>query len=73
MPNITKEIQNTLKDLKQDESIMILLAEKGRVSVVLDIDTNRSVPNSQQRPKNSASQPVTKWQSVGKYVQQNQT
>lgn len=53
MPNITKEIQNTLKDLKQDESIMILLADKGRVSVVLDIDTNRSVPNSQQRPKNS--------------------
>ena len=46
MPNITKEIQNTLKDLKQDESIMILLADKGRVSVVLDIDTNRSVPNS---------------------------
>lgn len=28
MPNITKEIQNTLKDLKQDESIMILLADK---------------------------------------------
>lgn len=51
MPNITKEIQNTLKDLKQDESIMILLADKGRVSVVLDIDTNRSVPNSQQTQK----------------------
>ena len=35
-PNITTEMRNALKSLKQDHSIMILPAEKGCASVVLD-------------------------------------
>ena len=38
-PNITKEQQDALKSLKQDKSIMVLPADKGRASVVLDADT----------------------------------
>ena len=38
-PNITKEQQDALKSLKEDKSIMILPADKGRASVVLDADT----------------------------------
>jgi len=38
-PNITKEMQEALKNLKQDDSIMILSADKGRASVVLNTDT----------------------------------
>ena len=38
-PNITKEMQEALNNLKQDDSIMILLADKGRASVVLNTDT----------------------------------
>ena len=38
-PNITKEMQEALKNLKEDDSIMILPADKGRASVVLNTDT----------------------------------
>ena len=38
-PNITKEMQEALKNLKQDNSIMILPADKGRAIVVLNSDT----------------------------------
>ena len=38
-PNITKEQQDAFKSLKEDKSIMILPADKGRASVVLDADT----------------------------------
>ena len=38
-PNITKEMQEALKNLKQDDSIMILPADKGRASVVSNTDT----------------------------------
>ena len=38
-PNITKKQQDALKSLKEDKSIMILPADKGRASVVLDADT----------------------------------
>ena len=41
-PNITKEQQDALKSLKEDKSIMILPADKGRTSVVLDADTYRA-------------------------------
>ena len=34
--NISKEERKTLKSLKTDESIIILLADKGRSTVVLD-------------------------------------
>jgi len=39
MPNITKEQQEALKSLKEDNSIMALLADKGHASVILDADT----------------------------------
>ena len=38
-PNITKEERDALKSLKEDNTIMILPADKGRASVVLDTDT----------------------------------
>ena len=38
-PNVTKEMQKALNNLKQDDSIMILPADKGRASVVLNTDT----------------------------------
>ena len=38
-PNITKEQQEALKSLKEDNSIMVLPADKGRASVILDADT----------------------------------
>ena len=38
-PNITKEMRDALKSLKEDESIMVLPADKGRASVVMDTDT----------------------------------
>ncbi|KAL9954306.1 hypothetical protein ACROYT_G041825 [Oculina patagonica] len=41
-PNITKEMRDGLKSLKEDDSIMILPADKGRASVVLDTDTYRT-------------------------------
>ena len=41
-PNITKEMRDTLKSLKEDESIMVLPADKGRASVVMDTDTYRA-------------------------------
>lgn len=37
-PNITKEMREALKSLKQEESIMILPADKGRASMVLNTD-----------------------------------
>ena len=41
-PNITKEMRDALKSLKEDESIMVLLVDKGRASVVMDTDTYRA-------------------------------
>ena len=41
-PNITKEMRDALKSLKEDESIMVLPADKGRVDVVMDTDTYRA-------------------------------
>ena len=41
-PNITKEMRDALKSLKEDESTMVLPADKGRASVVLDTDTYRA-------------------------------
>ena len=38
-PNITKEERAALKSLKEDNTIMILPADKGRASVVLDTGT----------------------------------
>ena len=38
-PNIAKEMQEALKNLKQDDSIMIPPVDKGRASVVLNTDT----------------------------------
>ena len=38
-PNITKEMRDALKSLKEDESIMVLPADKGCASVVMDTDT----------------------------------
>ena len=37
-PNITREQQDALKSLKEDNSIMVLPPDKGRASVVLDAD-----------------------------------
>ena len=41
-PNITKEMRDALKNLKEDESIMVLPADKGRASVLMDTDTYRA-------------------------------
>ncbi|KAL9964367.1 hypothetical protein ACROYT_G027998 [Oculina patagonica] len=41
-PNITEEMRDGLKSLKEDESIMVLPADKGRASVVMDADTYRT-------------------------------
>ena len=41
-PNIPKEMRDALKSLKEDESIMVLQAEKGCASVVMDTDTYRA-------------------------------
>ena len=41
-PNITREMRDALKSLKEDESIMVHPADKGRASVVMDIDTYRA-------------------------------
>ncbi|KAL9964643.1 hypothetical protein ACROYT_G028317 [Oculina patagonica] len=41
-PNITEEMRDALKSLKEDESIMVLPADKGRASVVMDADTYRT-------------------------------
>ena len=41
-PNITKEMRDALKNLKEDESIMVLPTNKGRASVVMDTDTYRA-------------------------------
>ena len=52
-PNTTKDMQVALKNLKQDDTITILPADKGRASVVLDkhlpqqnenLNRNGSVP-----------------------------
>ena len=40
--NITKEMRNALKSLKEDTSIMILPADKGCASVILDTETYHS-------------------------------
>ena len=40
--NITKEMRDALKSLKEDESIMALPADKGRTSVIMDTDTYRT-------------------------------
>ena len=41
-PNITNEMRDALKTRKEDESIMVLPADKGRASVVMDTDTYRA-------------------------------
>ncbi|RMX37804.1 hypothetical protein pdam_00024510 [Pocillopora damicornis] len=41
-PNITKEIRDALKSLKEDESIKVLPADKRRASIVMDTDTYRA-------------------------------
>ena len=41
-PNITKEMRDALKSLKEDESIMVLPADIGCASVVMDTDTYRA-------------------------------
>ena len=41
-PNITKEMRDALKSLKEDESIMVLPADKGHASVLMDTDTYRA-------------------------------
>jgi len=41
-PNTTKEQQETLKSLKEDNSTMVLLADKGRTRVILDADIYRA-------------------------------
>ncbi|KAL9972374.1 hypothetical protein ACROYT_G018660 [Oculina patagonica] len=41
-PNITKEMGDALKSRKEDESIMVLPADKERASVVMDADTYRT-------------------------------
>ena len=40
--NITREMRTALKSLKEDRSVMILPANKGRASVLLDADNYRS-------------------------------
>ena len=40
--NITKEMRDALKSLKEDGYIMVLLVDKGRASVVMDTDTYRA-------------------------------
>ena len=40
-PNITK-MRDALKNLKEDESIVVLPMDKGRASVVVDTDTYRA-------------------------------
>ncbi|KAL9963888.1 hypothetical protein ACROYT_G027442 [Oculina patagonica] len=41
-PNISKEIREALKSLKEDESIMVLPEDIGRANVVMDADTYRT-------------------------------
>ncbi|KAL9966997.1 hypothetical protein ACROYT_G025149 [Oculina patagonica] len=41
-PNITKEMRDALKSLKEDESIMVLPADKGRAQRIMDADTYRT-------------------------------
>ena len=41
-PNITEEMRNALKSLKEVNSIMIIPADKGCASVVLDTETYHS-------------------------------
>ena len=48
-PNITKEMRDALKSLKEDESIMIFPADEGRATVVMNINTYRAKMSPQQR------------------------
>ena len=41
-PNITKEMRDALKSLREDESIMVLPVDKGRTGIVMDTDTYRA-------------------------------
>ena len=41
-PNITKDMREALKILKEDESIMVLPADKGRANVVKGTGTYRA-------------------------------
>ena len=41
-PNITKDMRDALKSLKEDESIMVFPADKGRANVVMNTDTYRA-------------------------------
>ena len=65
-PNITKEMRDALKILKEDESIMVLPADKGRASVVMDTDTygakmsTHTTPARQQRSDSSSDPQVVR-------------
>ena len=41
-PNITKDMREALKSLKEDEFIMVFPADKGRANVVKSTDTYRA-------------------------------
>ena len=41
-PNITKDMRDALKSLKEDEFIMVFPADKGRANVVMGTDTYRA-------------------------------
>jgi len=45
-PNITKEMWDALKHLKEDDSIIFLPADKGRASVVMDVNNYRAKMSS---------------------------
>jgi hypothetical protein len=45
-PNLTKDEKKALKDLKKEESIMILPADKGKATVIVDkVDYEEKVKN----------------------------
>ena len=41
-PNITKDMRDALKSLKEDEFIMVFPEDKGRANVVMNTDTYRA-------------------------------
>ena len=68
VPNITKEPWDVLKDLKEDDSLMVLPADKGRASVVMNTNAyhakdvqpqwERTLPVPKQRPNRPLGQQV---------------
>ena len=45
-PNITKEMRDALKRLKEDDSIMVFPADKGRAGVVMETSTYHTKTSS---------------------------